>query len=114
MKIKRFDNLWSMGLILFGVLLLSFYVIKIFFPDFIVGVAEMPSIVKFGNYVDNHKWAYYLFYGITSFISMYLFGCACFSIKKLKAIECLFLVGLFIVSSLIEAFLPTQSFTFIQ
>ena len=45
MKIKKFNNLWAMGLILCGVLLVAFYVAKIFFPEFIVGVAEEPAIV---------------------------------------------------------------------
>lgn len=112
MKVKRFNNLWTMGLILFGVLLIVFYIAKIFFPKFIVGVAEVPSIVKFGTYVDSHLWSLYLFNGITSFATMYLFGCACCRVTKLKLVECLFLIALFIVSCLVERFLPTQFFTF--
>ena len=61
MKVKRFNNLWAMGLILFGVLLVAFYVAKIFFPQFIVGVAQTPSIVKFGTYVDSNNIYIYLF-----------------------------------------------------
>ena len=112
MKVKRFNNLWAMGLILFGVLLVAFYVAKIFFPQFIVGVAQTPSIVKFGNYVDSNNIYIYLFNGITSFIPMYLFGCACCRVTKLKFVENLFLVILFIVSCLVQEFIPTQSFTF--
>ena len=47
MKVKKFNNLWAMGLILCGVLLVAFYLAKIFFPEFIVGVAEIPAIVNF-------------------------------------------------------------------
>ena len=47
MKVKRFNNLWAMGLILFGAILVAFYLAKIFFPEFIVGVAEIPAIVNF-------------------------------------------------------------------
>ena len=54
MKVKRFNNLWAMGLILFGVILVAFYVAKIFFPEFIVGVAEIPEIVKFGTLIDSN------------------------------------------------------------
>lgn len=57
MKIKKFKNLWTMGLILFGVILIALYVAKIFFPEFIVGIAEIESVVKFGQYVDTHQWA---------------------------------------------------------
>ena len=88
MKVKRFNNLWAMGLILFGALLIAFYIAKIFFPQFIVGVAEIPSIVKFGEYVDSHKWAYYLFDSIVSFALAYVYCGACcrtykFNIKQL-------------------------------
>ena len=41
MKVKRFNNLWAMGLILCGVLLVAFYVIKIIYPEFIIGIAEI-------------------------------------------------------------------------
>ena len=54
MKVKRFNNLWAMGLILCGVLLVAFYLAKIFFPEFIVGVAEIPAIVNFGNLIDGN------------------------------------------------------------
>lgn len=101
-----------MGLILFGVLLLSFYVMKIFFPDFIVGVAETPSIVKFGNYVDNHKWAYYLFNGTTSFISLYLYVCAVCKIKKLKLLDCGIILFFIAISYIVEWLIPNQLFTY--
>ena len=68
MKVKRFNNLWAMGLILFGAILIAFYIVKIFFPQFIVGVAEIPSIVAFGNYVDSHEWAKQLFNIATVFL----------------------------------------------
>lgn len=77
MKVKRFNNLWAMGLILCGVLLVAFYVAKIFFPEFIVGVAKIPAIVKFGEYVDTHKWAKYLYNTINAFICLYFYLGAC-------------------------------------
>ena len=108
MKVKRFKNLWTMGLILFGVILVLFYIAKIFFPEFIVGVAEVPSIVKFGNYVDSHKWAYYLFNGFISFIALFFYTCACCRIKCLKWQEVVILILLIILSHLIEEFLFSQ------
>ena len=108
MRIKKFNNLWAMGLLLFGIILVACYIMKIFFPDFIVGVAEIPSIVSFGNYVDSHKWAYYLFNSATSFITMYFYGCACCKINKLNLIEILSLVFIIIFSYFVEAFLPNQ------
>jgi hypothetical protein len=102
MKVKKFKNLWTMGLILFGAILILFYVAKIFFPEFIVGVAEIPSIVAFGNFVDSHWWSYYLFTFITSFIGSYLFNCACLSKTKLNWLELLILTCSIIVMFLFE------------
>ena len=112
MKIKRFKNLWAMGLLLFGALLIAFYLLKIFFPKFIVGVAEIPSIVTFGNYVDSHWWAIALFNGITSFISLYLYGCACCRIEKANFIENVSILILIIFSQIITKYLPSQAFMF--
>lgn len=83
MRIKKFKNLWTMGLILTGGFLFFLYVIKMAYPTFVVGVAELPSIVKIGTYIDNHIWAYYLFTFITSFITSYFHNCACVGEKRL-------------------------------
>lgn len=84
MKVKRFNNLWAMGLILFGAILIAFYIAKIFFPEFIVGVAEIPAIVKFGEYVDSHKWAYYLYYTVIGYVGWFLICCICCNTKSLR------------------------------
>ena len=112
MKIKRFKNLWAMGLLLFGALLIAFYLLKVFFPKFIVGVAELPAIVNFGNKIDGNQWYYFIFYGITSFLSLYFYSCACCKTTKLDAIESLILYGIIIISHLVELFLIPQSFMF--
>lgn len=106
MKVKRFNNLWAMGLILFGVILVAFYIAKIFFPQLIVGVAEIPSIVKFGNYVDSHLWAYIIFSFAISYIGGYFYYCACYRKYKLDLIENLFLIGFTIFSYVIQFLLP--------
>ena len=84
MKVKKFKNLWTMGLILMGAILVLFYIAKIFFPEFILGVAEVPSIVKFGNYVDTHKWAYHLYNFLFAYFSGYIYCCACCRTKFLN------------------------------
>ena len=84
MKIKKFKNLWTMGLILFGAILIALYIAKIFFPEFIVGIAEIESVVKFGNYVDTHQWAYYLFTFMVSMFVYYFYCCACCRKKRLS------------------------------
>lgn len=76
MKIKKFNNLWTMGLIICAVLLVAIYALKLIVPDFVVGVAEVDAVVKFGEYVDTHEWAFYLFGFITSFATYYFYCCA--------------------------------------
>ena len=108
MKVKRFKNLWAMGLLLFGAILIAFYIAKIFFPQFIIGVAELPSIVKFGNYVNSHKWANHLFNIFTSFTLNYVYFCACCRTYKLNLKQFLVLVVYIITLRLISLFAPTS------
>lgn len=106
MKIKRFNNLWAMGLILFGAILIAFYIAKIFFPEFIVGIAEIPSIVKFGEYVDSHEWAYYIVVPISSYISAFFLYGACCRVKNFSWKGHLIIVGFIVISLIFQKFLP--------
>lgn len=105
MKIKRFKNLWTMGLILFGAILVLFYIAKIFFPEFIVGVAEIPSIVAFGNFVDSHWWAFAIYQIIISCVGAYIYCCACFRIKRLNNKKLILLIAFFAFGFLAQQFL---------
>lgn len=107
MKVKRFDNLWTMGLILTGAILVLFYIAKIFFPEFIVGVAEIPSIVKFGNYVDSHKWAHYLYNFSIGFLGGYIYCCACCRVKTLTKKQTLMLVGFLLLGIALQVHLSS-------
>lgn len=84
MKIKKFKNQWSMGLIIFGIMLISFYLLKIINPEFVIELSEVDRVVELGKYVDSHKWAYYLFFFIISFAGGYFYLCACCRKKSLK------------------------------
>lgn len=53
------------------------YILKFFFPEEFVLVVSSPNIIKFGQYVDTHKFAYFLFYCVTAFITYFLYTCAC-------------------------------------
>lgn len=60
MKIKRFDNIWIMGLILSGTILVVLYIVKLLFPSFIIETAQNEKICLIGNYIDTHEWAWFL------------------------------------------------------
>jgi hypothetical protein len=93
-----------MGLLLTGGILVLLYLIKLIFPNFIVGVAQLPSIVAIGTFIDTHLWAYYLFYSITSFISGYFYCCASCRLKKLPLKYNLVILGQIVINFLCEAF----------
>lgn len=102
MKVKKFNNLWAMGLILCGVLLVAFYVAKIFFPEFIIGIAETPQIVKIGSYIDSHWWAKSIFSFLVAYLGGYVYYCACYRKRSLDIIENLMLIGFSVLSFLFQ------------
>lgn len=108
MKVKRFKNLWTMGLILMGAILVLFYIAKIFFPEWIVGVAEIPSIVKFGNFVQSNKWYDHIFGFITGYIHGYILYCACLRVKYLSWKGNVVLIGSSLILILLKEFYPLQ------
>ena len=97
-----------MGLILFGSILIFFYIAKLFFPQFIVGVAELPGIVKFGKFVDTHIWAYHIYNIVIGFFSAYIYCCGCCRKRKFNWKESLILFGFVILLRLISIFKPEQ------
>lgn len=107
MKIKRFNNIWFMGLIIFGAILGVFYILKIACPEFIVGIAEIPSIVALGKYIDTHTWAYILFYIVTAYLGLYLYCCACCRKKFLDWKENLIMLSFISIMLLLYFFVPT-------
>jgi hypothetical protein len=108
MKIKRFNNLWLMGLILSASILGVIYLLKICFPQFVIEVAQIDSITRIGHYIDTHKWAWYILSIIISFISYYFICCASCRKRTLnyKEILCIFVaIGIVYFS---KEFLPNQ------
>ena len=108
MKVKRFNNLWAMGLILFGAILVAFYVLKIFFPEFVIEVAQIEFITTIGHYIDNNKWASYFAGTIISMATYYLLCCACCRKKTLNWKEILIIFATNVILYLIKEFLPKQ------
>lgn len=108
MKIKRFKNLWHMGLILSATILGVIYLLKLFFPSFVIEVAQIDSIVQIGQYIDSHKWAWYLATTIISFASYYLICCACCQKKSLNNKEMLYVLITIMALFVIREFLPNQ------
>jgi hypothetical protein len=106
MKIKRFDNLWLMGLILCGAILGGVYILKIFFPNFVIEVAHIESITRIGHYIDNHKWAWYLASILLSFVTYYFTACACCKTKSLNTFGVICVIATVLSMYTIKEFLP--------
>ena len=69
------------------------YVAKIFFPYEFVMIIQNEKLIEIGNFIDSHKWAYYLVSALTAFVTYWLYICACCGKKYLKWWECLIVVG---------------------
>lgn len=106
MKVKRFSNLWLMGIILCFAILVAIYIFKIFFPTIVIEVAQIESITRIGHYIDTHKWAWYIANITLSIINLYIYCCACSSQTKLSIRETIVVVSIVLFAYLIKAILP--------
>ena len=60
------------------VFLAGLYIAKIFFPQEFMMSIQNERIIKIGNYIDNHKWLYYICMAIPPYITYYLYcGASC-------------------------------------
>lgn len=80
-------KVWTAMLVLTVVFLCFLYVSKIFFPQEFVMCIENERLIQIGSFIDNHKWAYYLFGTCTSFATYWLYCCASCHKKKLTLKE---------------------------
>lgn len=112
MKIKKFDNIWLMGIILASALILGIYILKIFFPNLVIETAQVDSITRIGHYIDTHKWAWYLVSGILLFFIYWFYTCACCRKKSLKIKGIIVIMIVIVIGTLIKRFLPNQYTSF--
>lgn len=77
------------------------YILKFFVPEEFVLVVSNPNLIKFGTFLDTHKIFYYMFYCCTSFITNFLFTCACSRRKKLNWKYYLSFVVLYAISQIL-------------
>ena len=86
------------------IFLCGLYIAKIFFPQEFVMVISNEQMIKIGSYIDSHLWLRYLCAGITSFITYWLFCCACARRLYLKWYECLEIIGTIILIRVISLY----------
>lgn len=117
MKVKKFNNLWAMGLILCGVLLVAFYVIKIIYPEFIIGIAETPRLVEIGTKIQSNKWYLHIFNFIVNCIYGYILCCACCRTYRLnwngKIIFLIFSIFLRLIAEFYPEYYTTMNYIYL-
>ena len=106
MKVKKFKNLWLMGIILSAVFILTIYILKSCCPEFVVEVAQIESICRIGHYIDNNKWAWYTATFFISYLVYFLICCACAGRNGLTWKEHLIIAITIGILFLIKEFIP--------
>ena len=103
-KIQKLVKPYIAALVIIGVLLVGMYIIKIFFPEQFMMVVQNETILKVGAFVDSHIWLQYITYGITAFITYWLYCCAVSKRFYLKWYECLIILGFVVINRVINCF----------
>lgn len=106
MKIKRFNNLWTMGLILSAVILGAIYLLKIFMPHFVIEIAHIDRIVEIGHYIDTHKWAWYVATVIISYFTCFFYCGACCKRKNFNYYEHIIILGATLFLIFVKEIMP--------
>ena len=76
------------------------YILKIFFPEIFLIAVTNENVVIAGNYIDSHKWLYYIVMFCIGMLSDYLyFGAVC---KKFK-ISYILLIIMIVYNLILEA-----------
>lgn len=80
------------------------YILKFFVPQEFVLVVSNPNLIKFGTFLDTHKIFYYIFCCCTSFITYFLFTCACSKRKYLNWKYYIAFVILYVISQILTEY----------
>lgn len=83
-------------------MLFAEYILKFFVPEEFVLVVSNANLVKAGTFINNTPWLYYICNFMFSFITYYLFTCACGHTKYLRLELCILLVPIIIIAQIIS------------
>ena len=88
------------------IFLVACYILKFFFPEEFVMIIELKPLLKLGNFVDSHQFVRYICSTITSFITYWLFMCACKQSWYLNWKECIVILGFMSFARLVNLIDP--------
>ena len=86
--------------------LVGLYILKIFYPQEFIMVIQNEQFIKIGNFIDSHKWCFYMCSTITAFVTYWFYICACCEKKYLKFGECIIVLVAIAISFLINEYSP--------
>lgn len=84
--------------------LLAWYVLKIFFPDIFLLQVNNERLIMIGDFIDNHFWLDKLVGLVMCYITYTLYLGALCELKHLNLKQSLVVVGVYIVSLVVEHF----------
>lgn len=104
MKNKK---LFNTIIILIWTTIVAFLVAKIFFGEYVAIAYSNPFLVKIGQFIDNHFWLKRFCYFLTTFVTYYLYLCACCQVWKLKWKQLGIITPILLVMQVVKYFEPT-------
>lgn len=84
--------------------LVGMYILKMFLPEQFILAIQNGRIIEIGTYIDTHLWLRFICYIITSFITYWLFCCACCHRLTLKWYECLYILAVIALVAIFRVF----------
>ena len=84
--------------------MITYYVLKFFFPERFILMITDPNILTFGEFLENHKIFDIIFSITMSFVTLYLFSCGSASKTHLNWWKTLIVLGVAIFNVLTSAY----------
>lgn len=89
----------TMLFLVIGVMI-AYYVLKFFFPEKFLLIITDPDVLRFGEFLENHKIFDTIFSILMSFVTLYLFSCSSASKTHLNWWKTLIVVSIAIFNVL--------------
>lgn len=84
--------------------LVSFYVLKIFFPQEFMMSIQNEQLIKIGTFINSNEILFYICGGITAFITYWLFLCCCKRKLSLNWKESLVIIAFIVIIRLVSLY----------
>ena len=93
-------------LILCGIYIIGFYILKFAFPDKLLLAITDPNVLKFGEFIESNIIFTYIYYAISTALTFYLFMCASKGSFKMKWYALVCMVGAIVIYFLVSDYAP--------